>query len=160
MTGLPPDQLQPDAQATDLAAALEHVAASAAQRRTAAVIMISDGGHNAAEDPLKTAAGLTDLPVYVMPLGNPRHVREVVVHQAKAPRVVFRDDDVAIEALVDAYGSAGETLEVQLLQGDKMLDRDEVIISSDTFLHRVQFRQKALSSSVLRSSSERINAPE
>ena len=144
LTGLPPDQRQPEAQATDLAAALEHVAASTAQRRTAAVIMISDGGHNAAEDPLKTAAGLSDLPVYVLPVGNPRHVREVVVHQAKAPRTVFRNDDVAIEALVDAYASAGETLEVQLLQGDNVVDRDEVMISSDTFLHRVQFRQEAL----------------
>ena len=127
---------------TDLAAALEQVARDAAGGSVAAAVILSDGAHNAARDPLKLASGMS-VPVYTVPIGNTVPLRDVILHHVQGPRAVFKDDLIAIEATIDAYECAGQELVVELLANDKVLDSTPVAVTSNTFARRLTFAPKA-----------------
>jgi len=128
---------------TNLSAALEQIARDAAGRPIEAVLLYTDGGHNTGRDPLKVASSMSRLPVFVVPVGNPDPIRDVILHHVQGPRTVFLQDQAVIEGTVDAYGCAGEELVVELLQGETVIDSERFPVSSDTFARKVVFARKA-----------------
>jgi len=130
-------------QHTDLTAPLTQVEQDSGSRTTAAVVLFTDGAHNVDADPVKRAASLTQTPVYIVPLGNTKPVRDVMLHHAQAPRSVFQNNLVVIEAMLDAQDCAGERLEVELLENDEVVDRQTIVVSSDAFFTPLSFKRKA-----------------
>ncbi len=128
---------------TNVAGALEQVARDSAAQPIEAVILLTDGGHNTDGDPLKSAAAMSGLPVYVVPIGQTKPLRDIMLHHVQAPRAVFKNDSIVIDGTVDAYGSAGEELTIDLLGNDHVLDTQRVAASSDAFVHAFTFRRKA-----------------
>ena len=128
---------------TDLAQALEQVIHDAASRPVEAAVLVSDGRHNTSQDPSTLAAAMSDLPVYVVPIGNLSPLRDVVLHHAEAPRTVFLKDTIVIQALIDAYECENESLQVELVDGSTVIDQTVIPVSSDTFSQKVTFTQKA-----------------
>ncbi len=131
------------AMSTDLAAAMEQAARDSANESIEAVVLLTDGGHNAGGDPLKVASAMSGLPVHVVPVGNTEPLRDVMLHHVQGPRTVFQNDLIVIEATVDAHGCVGEELVVELLKDEAVVDSEEIAVSSDTFIRRFTFARKA-----------------
>lgn len=137
------DQNPPDTVAgTDLSRVLEQLNRDRQEQPLAAVFVLTDAAHNSGEsDPREVAAELTETPVYVVPIGNTQHVRDVLLQSVSAPPVAMRNDDVIIEARVQAYDCEGESCIVQLLQEGQVIDFREVQLDSGYARRSVRFEQ-------------------
>lgn len=126
---------------TDIAATLEQLRRDAQEQPLAAVFLVTDVGHNrrGGRDPREVAAELSGIPVYVVPIGNPLHVRDVELKSIFAPNVVMRDDDVVIEATLQAYDCEGETCRVELLRDGQVIQHRDVPLESAFTTRRVRF---------------------
>ena len=128
---------------TDLSAALEQIATDAAGGRIEGVLLISDGDDNTGRDPVKLAAALPDVPVFVVAIGSTRSHRDVFLHHVQGPPTVFKDDKVIIEGRIDTYDCIGEELSIELLEGKSVIEAQRVSVPSTTFFHSFSFTRKA-----------------
>ena len=126
-------------QATDigraLAASLEAVAE---QDRVQGVVLFSDGGHNLGRDPVQLSAEL-GVPVYALSVGGaevPVDVQLVDVHIPETGYVGLRQQ---IDAKVRSWGYEGQRVEVQLYEGERLLQRQSLLLESDGQVQRVSF---------------------
>lgn len=126
---------------TDLSAALAHVDRLRQQQPVAATLVLSDVSHNkaAGRNPTEVAAQMGDVPVYVIPVGNPDRRRDIDLVSISSPAVAMRNDDVVIEAQIEAYQCLGETCVVQLMSDGEVLDFRNVPIDSDSASRSVRF---------------------
>lgn len=129
---------------TDVTGLLEQLNLDRQDQPLAAVVVLSDVAHNQTEqtNPREVAATLTDTPVYVVPIGNSQHVRDVVLQSVYAPAVAMRNDDIVIEARIQAYDCEGEICIVKLLQDGEMIDFREVVLDSGFASRTVRFEQQ------------------
>ncbi|MCA9051865.1 MAG: hypothetical protein KDA89_24170, partial [Planctomycetaceae bacterium] len=135
------EDVQPVA-GTDIAAVLEQIQQDRREQPIAAVFLLTDVAHNAAQaDPRQAASTLADTPVYVVPIGNTQHVRDAILQSVYAPTVAMRNDDVVIEARVQAYDCEGEVCTVQLLQDGEVVDFREVLLDSGFAGRSVRFER-------------------
>jgi hypothetical protein len=130
---------------TDLATALNRVAQESAKQSVDAVVMITDGGHNAPGDPREGAAALRDVPLFIVPIGAVEMPRDVVLHHVHAPRAVFKNDEAVIEAMVTAYSCEGEQVVVELVSDGVSMEKHIIDVTTPLYDGRVSFRWKALS---------------
>jgi hypothetical protein len=130
---------------TDLGAALARASQDAAQQSVEAVVLVTDGGHNAAGDPREPAAALRGVPLYIVPIGDRTMPRDVILHHTQCPRTVFKNDNVMFDAMVTAYDCEGEQLHIELLAGSTVVDTKNISIGSKVFDGRVSFQWKAAS---------------
>ncbi|MBI1310887.1 hypothetical protein GC176_06225 [bacterium] len=136
------DEAQAAVVGTNLAAVFEQLNRDRQEQPLAAVFLLTDVAHNSGEsDPRQVAATLNDTPVYVIPVGNTRHVRDIDLQSVFAPSVAMRNDDVVIEARVQAYDCEGEICVVQLLQDGQVIDFREVVLDSGFARRSVRFEQ-------------------
>lgn len=138
--GAQPDQM---AGSTDLGAALDRAAQDAAQQSVEAVVLVTDGGHNASGDPREKAAVLRGVPLYIVPIGDQSMPRDVILHHTHSPRTVFKNDNVMFDAMVTAYDCEGEQLQVELLNSNSVVETKTVSVSSKVFDGRMNFQWKA-----------------
>lgn len=127
---------------------LSNVFASLQQEAThqplAAVFLLSDVAHNqpGEKHPRDVAGTLIDTPVYVVPIGNTQHVRDVYLRSVFAPTVAMRNDDIVIEASLQAFHCEGELCVVQLLQDGKPIDQREILLDSGLATRTVRFERR------------------
>jgi len=129
---------------TDLATALNRVAQESAKQSVDAVVMITDGGHNAPGDPREGAAALRDVPLFIVPIGAVEMPRDVVLHHVHAPRAVFKNDEAVIEAMVTAYSCEGEQVVVELVSDGVSMEKHIIDVTTPLYDGRVSFRWKGL----------------
>lgn len=129
------------ASVTDLTRSLEELRRDLHELPVAAVFLLTDVGHNGSADrtPAEAAAELQDVPVYVVPVGNPQHIRDVDLKSVYAPNVVMEDDDVVIEATLQAFDCDGESCRVELLRDGAVVQHREIAIDSALATRRVRF---------------------
>ncbi len=134
-----------EAPLTNLTAGLEQLTRDAAGEDLAAAVFITDGRHNfgGSRHPRDVAAGLGHLPVHVVPIGTAQMLRDVIVHHVDAPPAVAKDDLIAIDAIISTFRCEGETLDVELLKEDKVIERKQIAVETDQEDHRVAFTTKA-----------------
>jgi hypothetical protein len=129
--------------ATELGAALQAIALANAAEPLAAAIVITDGGQNAGRDPREIAPSLTNTALHLVPIGNTQMERDVILHNTHAPKAVLQNDTMVIESMVTAFGCAQETLQLQLLERDTVIDQKTLNVTGEVFDTRVQMRWKA-----------------
>jgi hypothetical protein len=134
----------PVAGSTDLAAALNRAAQEAAKQPVDAVVMITDGGHNAPGDPRQGAAALHDVPLFIVPIGAEEMPRDVILHHLHAPRAVFKNDTAVIDAMVTAYSCEGEQLQVELSSDGVTVEKHIIDVTAAMYDGRVSFEWKGL----------------
>ncbi|MGA2541520.1 MAG: hypothetical protein ABSG78_08135 [Verrucomicrobiota bacterium] len=134
----------PAANSTDLAAALNFVAQEAAKQSIDAVVMITDGGHNAPADPRQGAAALRDVPLFIVPIGAVEMPRDAILHHVHAPRAVFKNDTAVIDAMVTAYSCEGEQLQVELSSDGVTVEKHIIDVTTRMYDGRVSFQWKGL----------------
>ena len=129
---------------TNITGLLEQLNLDRQDQPLAAVFVLSDVAHNQMDqtNPREVAATLTSTPVYVVPIGNTQHVRDVLLQSVYAPAVAMRNDDIVIEARVQAYDCEGEICIVKLLQDGEMIDFREVVLDSGFASRTVRFEQQ------------------
>lgn len=126
---------------TDLSAALSHVDRLQQNQPVAATIIFSDVAHNdpEARSPTDIASQFDESPVYIVPVGNPARRRDIDLVSISSPAVAMRNDDVVIEAQIEAYQCLGDTCVVQLMSDGEVLDFRNVPIDSESASRSVQF---------------------
>ena len=132
-----------DTRGTDLGAALNRAAQDASQQSVNAVVLVTDGGHNAPGDPREMAASLREVPLFIVPIGSSVIPRDVILHHMQCPKAAFKNDNVMVDAMVTAYYCQGEQVRVELLSDNEVVDSQTVAVSSAVFDGRVSFRWKA-----------------
>jgi hypothetical protein len=130
-------------QHTDLSAALAQIEQDSTGRMLAGVVLLTDGAHNAEGDPLKKAAALAGTPLYIVPVGNLKPVRDVMIHHAQGPRSVYQNNLVVIEAMLDAHECQMEQVQVELIENGEKVDEQTVAITSSSFFTPLTFKRKA-----------------
>ena len=132
------------AESTRLGGALQQIALDQNAQPLEAAILITDGGHNAGRDPRELAPSLSGTALHIVPIGNTKMQRDVILHHTYAPKAVIQKDTVVIESIVTAYDCANETIDVELVAGEKVLDRQRLPVDAEVFDKRVQFRWPAV----------------
>ncbi len=129
--------------ATELGAALQQIAFNNSAQPIEAAILITDGGQNAGRDPRELASSVAGTTLHIVPIGNTKIERDVVLHHTHAPKAVLQNDMVVIESGISAYDCEKEQLQVELMEGEKVLERQNVSVTSPVFDTQIQFRWKA-----------------
>lgn len=137
------DQEPVSAAGTDLSSVFASLQQEAVHQPLAAVLLLSDVAHNhpGEKHPRDVAGTLIDTPVYVVPVGNTQHVRDVYLRSVFAPTVAMRNDDIVIEASLQAFHCEGEVCIVQLLQDGKPIDQREILLDSGLATRTVRFER-------------------
>jgi hypothetical protein len=131
------------ASSTQLGVALQQIALDNASQPVEAAILITDGCHNAGRDPRELASSLGGAALHVVPIGNTKMQRDVILHHTHAPKAVIQNDQVVVDAIVTAYDCENETLQVQLLENDQIVDQQTLTVTGEVYDNRVQLRWKA-----------------
>lgn len=128
---------------TNLTAIFEALQQEFPDQPVAGVFVLSDFAHNHPDvaDPAQVAGTLTGMPVYPIPVGNPHPVRDLELQSVFAPTVAMRNDDIVLEARVQAYDCAGEICTVQLLRDDVEIARREIPLDADFISRTVRFEE-------------------
>jgi hypothetical protein len=126
---------------TNLAAVLQQLGKNRSKDSTRFALVLSDGRHNALETvaPQEVAAGLVNLPVYVVPVGSSETVRDIRLHRVEAPSAVILNDSAMIEAIVTATDCDALSTEVVLRHDGVEMDRKLLDFAGDRIDRRVQF---------------------
>lgn len=128
---------------TDLAAALNRAVEESGRHTVDAVVLVTDGGHNAVRDPREVASSLRGTPLNIVPIGTTQMPRDVILHHTHCPRAVFKNDTVVLDAMVTAYGCAGESLHLELTADGKPVETQDLQVTSAAFDGRLSFHWKA-----------------
>lgn len=137
-----PDTAIVDESYTNLTGAVDGVAATFPTQRPTAVILVSEGQHNAVEvRPPQSAAGVFgDVPIFTVGIGNVDRLRDLVVSRVTAPPTVRINDEAVIEVVVSGFDCDGETAHVELRRGDQLIESASYRFDSDLADGNFQFR--------------------
>lgn len=129
---------------TNLSTLLAQLQRQQQEQSIAATFIFTDAAHNVddGEVPQNVASSLSGAPVYVVPIGNRQYVRDVILQSVSAPTVAMRNDDIVIEANLEAHDCAGETCHLELLQDGEVIDFREVSFDSEFATRAIRFEQK------------------
>ena len=127
---------------TNLSAMLEQLASSQSSDSTRLALVLSDGHHNSMDSPppQEIAAGLVNLPVYFVPVGSTKTLRDVQLHRVEAPSSVTKDDTATIETIVTATNCDGLSTEVVLRRDGVEVQRKLLAFVGSRIDRRVNFQ--------------------
>ena len=132
-------ELRGEGDSTDIHSAIKAVDDRLRGVPLAALVLVTDGGHTARNDPLNAARLMTakGVPIYALGLGDadPPADREVVA--VATPRVVRRPSNVEVAVTVGTHGYS-QPYVVRLLEGDRKLGEVKVVPQSDSEVRQVK----------------------
>jgi hypothetical protein len=138
---VPPTTL-PDVagEVTNLTSGLEFAARDENRTEKGAVVMISDGQHNAGDAPLEAARLLAGrkMPVYTVGFGSQVPPRDLAVVRTIVPDAVFFEDRVRGEIVLKEEVPAGQTFTVAVKDGDKVV-WEKQLVTEGRAMRRVPF---------------------
>ena len=128
---------------TDLMGALRAAALSGGGRDPAAIVLCSDGWHNAESEPLRAADRLRTrgIPVHAIGFGG-EPPRDIAVSAIDAPEVVLHGDAASVTVSISHTGFHGQTVTVRLSRNGTEVDRRVTLLLQP--LTRVQFVEDTL----------------
>ncbi|MFG0290919.1 MAG: hypothetical protein ACF8CQ_22300, partial [Rhodopirellula sp. JB044] len=118
---------------TNVASALSYVRSLDPAAHLAAVLMLSEGQHNATSDqtPVEAATALLGTPVFTVPIGNQARRRDIAIHRVNTPAIVYQDDRPVAEVLVSSYECEGDEVTVTLLDEDREVETQTILFPSE-----------------------------
>jgi hypothetical protein len=127
-----PFQDRPAGPATYLGDALAAIADDAAGRQMAGIVLFTDGqatGGRSAVDAAR-AVGATGTPVFSVPVGSSKRVRDIAIVDVFTTGLVSVGDTVRVAATIESQGFDKETIQVELKHGDQVLDTKPLVLRS------------------------------
>lgn len=170
-----PDELaaiEPKGPATSLARALQLASKQARGSKVEAVILISDGQHNAAGKPVRVASSLGTV-VHTVGVGSSLRDsstwRDVRLTDVVCPEQLTLKNKARVMAYVDAVGCESRLVKVVLEEDDKTIAENELVLDATEGaqevaleftpetkgLHRYQARVQVLSDEKIRENNHR-----
>ncbi len=127
--------------ATNLSAVFDQLANGQAGESTRLAVVLSDGRHNDVDAPApqEVAAKLTDVPIYVVPIGNSVLQRDVLLHRVEAPSTVAEKDSAVIDIIVTGFDCEGQSAAVVLRHEGREVDRKPIEFTGNRSDYRVRF---------------------
>ncbi|MCL2701142.1 MAG: hypothetical protein FWE88_05555 [Phycisphaerae bacterium] len=131
------------ADGTDLAGALRRVMSDLTDHggdKLAGVVIFTDGRHNArssVENAVRQL-GMQRVPVCSVVMGSSRPPRDAAIIAIDAPDTVYAKDRMLIGVELKLDGLAGQTVAVQLHDGENVVDTREIRVEGDRVRTRVQ----------------------
>ncbi|MBI1344876.1 hypothetical protein GC163_01155 [bacterium] len=128
---------------TNLTAIFAAIQRDFPEQPVAGVFVLSDFAQNQPNtpDPGNVAGTMIEKPVYTIPIGNSQPVRDLELQSVFAPAVAMRNDDIVLEARIQAYDCAGELCSVVLLHDGVELARREIALDGDYVSRTVRFEE-------------------
>ncbi|HEX2474338.1 MAG TPA: hypothetical protein VHK01_06325 [Lacipirellulaceae bacterium] len=131
-------------QATNLSAVFDQLANQSGERAghsTRLAVVLSDGRHNDvdAPPPQEVAAQLTDVPIYVVPIGNSVLQRDVLLHRVEAPATVAEKDSAVIDVIITGFDCEGQSSSAVLRHEGREVDRKPVEFTGSRSDYRARF---------------------
>ncbi len=118
------DTLSATGSETDLSAAWEKAERALVDESVAAVLLISDGANNHGPNPVRMA-GLSNIPIYTIGVGDTTVRQDAVISELLANDVTYLNSIVPVDVRVRATGLDGKTSHIRLL------DRNGVEIAGE-----------------------------
>ena len=134
----PKSELRPN-QTTDLNQTLREIHRVNRDGQLAAVILYTDSLHNTGQSLDDVSRLFSGTPIHVVPIGSPKHVRDLMVQAVLAPSVMMQDDTVVIEVDIQAHDANGESCVVELVQDEQTIGHQSVKLSGDVSAARLRF---------------------
>ena len=142
---MPP--LEANGPGTDIARALRE---ALAEKLTSAIVVLTDGQHNAGSDLDAAVAEAKErnIPVFFIGLGDPDRPQNLVVSNLYADPQVWNNDPFQIQAVLQAEGLGGETVKVDFVElsedgsgdgGGTVLESRDVELPADGGQLRLSF---------------------
>lgn len=125
---------------TDLSELLKQIRDETTKEDLAAVVVLTDGRHttNDPENPRDLVSQLR-VPLYLVPIGRSDMNRDLMLHHLHAPTSVIEKDKILIEGTVTAHRCAGESCQIQLLEGDQVVETRTLTLAHDQEDQRFRF---------------------
>ena len=95
----------------------------------AGVIVITDGRNNRGmlkPEQVAEAAGLKDIPIYTVGVGNPEEPKDIALVNLEAREVVLVNDKVTFNFMIRSRGYEGENVTATLRFGDESKGTKEI----------------------------------
>jgi hypothetical protein len=127
--------------ATNLTAVFEQLAAAQDTGSTRLAVVLSDGRHNDVDAalPQEVAAQLSNVPIYVVPIGNSVLQRDVLLHRVEAPSTVAEKDSAVIDIIVTGFDCEGLSAAAVLRHEGREVDRKPIEFTGNRSDYRVRF---------------------
>jgi hypothetical protein len=127
--------------ATDLSGVIAQLAKARSTESMRMAILWSDGRHNEpdARPPQEVAAGLANLPLFIVPIGNSSPLRDIVLHRVEAPTAVAEKDTAVIDVIITGFECDGDATELVLRREGGEVERKTIEFSGDRSDARVRF---------------------
>ena len=130
---------------TNISAVLEQLSREAASESIKSVYLITDGAHNQPDtlSPQEVAGALGNVPIFVVPIGNDKPLRDLIAHRVDAPTTVVEKDSIVIDAIVTAFACNGETTRAVLERNGEEIDQQTLNFDQSRVNRNVTFRVPA-----------------
>ena len=126
-------------QATDIGRALATCLAAVAEReRVQGVVLFSDGGHNLGRDPVQLSAEL-GVPVYALGVGGAEGPVDIQLVDVRTAETGYVGQRQLIDAEVQSWGYEGQRVDVQIYEGERVLQRQSLLLVGDGEVQRISF---------------------
>ena len=114
---------------TDLSLSLT-APASDTSSQLAGIVILSDGRHTAASDPIEPASrlGLLGVPAIPVAIGSRQQPKDISIQSVDHPQIVYLDDSLSIGVRTLASGYAGEELTLTLTHPDGTEESQPLLI--------------------------------
>lgn len=108
-----PPAFEPNGALTDIGTAIREAAAAWKGQNTAGILIITDGGHNSGQFPLKDIATL-NVPVYAIGVGSVKPPKDVQIQHIDYTPIAYTNHESIIRVTVAQTGYAGKTTRLSL----------------------------------------------
>lgn len=125
-----PAQISQAGSASHIGSAIGHVLEEAAGQQISGILVMSDGQNTGGTSMSQAARAAADVkaPIFVTPLGPNQRVRDVSLVDVYTSGLVTVGDQVQVNVTVQSQGFDGQSVNVELKDGNEVLDTQEVVV--------------------------------
>ncbi len=108
-------------------------------RNLGAVIIASDGIINAGTNPLYSGIGIKNTSLIALSLGDTNYQKDASIQKVLYNKVVGFENDFPVNVHLLSKKMIGETIEISIFEGDKLLESKEIEVKNDLDATTVNF---------------------
>lgn len=137
-TSSPAESLTFTGQITNLSEALSKLKERIPKENIQAAILISDGNYTEGKNPLYEAEQM-GIPIYTIGVGDTSDQKDILVEQMTTNSIAYAETSVPVDVTIKSSGYNGETVEVTLLEGERLVGRSSLTLRGGTVEYPVRF---------------------
>jgi hypothetical protein len=123
---------RPGGTSTQIGDAIGQILNEASGRQVAGMVVFSDGQNTGGRSPIDAAraASSAGTPVFAVPCGSSKRLRDIAIVDVFTTGLVSVGDTVRVAVTVESQGFDKESINVELKDGDKVLDTKPLVLRS------------------------------